>query len=350
MPKLEEVLYSGQIAEGALVYEFEKAFLSKYKYNLGMAMSSGSAALHTALLLAGVEPGDEVISTAMTAEPTNTSITQAGGKIVWADIDSESGNIDPDSIEKLINKKTKAIVVVHYAGYLARMKEIMRIASQYGVKVIEDCAHALGACYAGQFVGQEGDFALFSFQAIKHMTTVDGGFLLYKDSSLTEKAKRIRWFGMLKGVPRTEIDLSIQGYKYNMSNVTAEIGLLQLQHNIDKVIQRHIENGKYYDSQLNGIKGVKFARGDSFSEGSYWLYTMLVDNSERFEKALTEAGVSASKLHKPNHLHSFFKSSYRVLPGLNKFYKQLLHIPCGWWVTDEDRQKIVEVIKREALR
>ncbi|WP_409480063.1 DegT/DnrJ/EryC1/StrS family aminotransferase [Pseudobdellovibrio sp. HCB154] len=346
MPKIEEVLYSGQVAEGAFVYDFEKKFVEKYGYGQGLAISSGTAALHMALILAGVEDGDEVISTAMTAEPTNTSITQAGGKIVWADVDSASGNISPESIKENITSKTKAIVVVHYAGYPCRMDEIMKIAKEKNIKVIEDCAHALGAKYGKDFVGLQADFAIFSFQAIKHMTTVDGGFLLFKDNTLLEKAKRVRWFGMLKGVPRTEVDLSVQGYKYNMNNVTAQIGLQQLQHNIDQIIERHISNGLFYDQELSKIKGIDFARCDSQGRSSYWIYTLLTDNSKDLEKLLTENGISASKLHKPNYHHSFFKSSFKLLPQLEKFYDRLLHIPCGWWVTNEDRQRIVDVIKK----
>lgn len=350
MPKLENVLYSGQIAEGSVVYEFEKAFLSKYDYPIGIAMSSGTAALHTALLLAGVKPGDEVITTAMTAEPTNTTITEAGAKIVWADVDPTSGNLDPSSVASMVTKKTKVIVVVHYAGYPARMNEIMEVARQNGIKVIEDCAHALGARYNKRFVGQEGDFAIFSFQAIKHMTTVDGGFLVFKNDSLLEMAKRIRWFGMLKGIPRTEVDLTVQGFKYNMSNVTAQIGLLHLQSNIDHLIGQHIENGNFYDRELAKLPEIRFAKSDEFGQSSYWLYTMLVEDSERFERVLNSAGISASKLHKPNHLHSFFKSSWRDLPGLNEFYRRLIHIPCGWWITPPDREKICDVISNEAHR
>lgn len=345
MPRLENVLYSGMIAEGDAVYDFEREFGELFGVNNVLAMSSGTAALHAALVLAGVGPGDEVISTSMTAEPTNTSVLYCGAKVIWADVDPKTGNIDPTSVRNKITSKTKAILCVHYAGYPVRLRELRAIADEFGISLIEDCAHALGAKYDGHQVGTIGHFGIYSFQAIKHMTTVDGGILTVSDSSLVPAAKRFRWFGMLKGVPRTEVDITSVGYKYNMNNVGATIGLVQLKY-IDKVLQRHIDNGKYFDTELGKIQGMDFAQVEACAMPSYWLYTLLSEQSSDIEKALNVSGVSASKLHRPNHLHSIFKPSRSNLPGLDIFYKKLLHIPCGWWVTDEERQKIVEVLKK----
>jgi perosamine synthetase len=345
LPALEAVLYSGQVAEGQQVYEFEEQFSKQFNLPNVLAMSSGTAALHAALTLAGVESGDEVISTPMTAEPTNTSILYCGAKVVWADVDPSSGNIEPESIRQSITSKTKAIVVVHYAGYPVRLAEIRAIADEYGIPLIEDCAHALGATYDGENLGKVGDFGIFSFQAIKHMTTVDGGILTIADPKHITAAKKFRWFGMLKGVPRTEVDIQTVGYKYNMNNVNATIGLVQLQ-NISKLLDRHISNGCYYDTQLKSVSDVNFARCDVHSRPSYWLYTLLSESAADIEKALNAAGIMASKLHRPNNLHSIFRGSEKPLPGLDLFYKRLLHIPCGWWVSDEDRERIVDVIKK----
>jgi dTDP-4-amino-4,6-dideoxygalactose transaminase len=344
MPALEKVLYSGQVAEGSYVYEFEEKFGKQFNLQNVLGMSSGTGALHAALVLAGVQHGDEVISTPMTAEPTNTSILYCGAKVVWADVDPLSGNIDPESVRQNITSKTKAIIAVHYAGYPARLAELRAIADKHGLALIEDCAHALGAKYDGRGIGSIGDFSLFSFQAIKHMTTVDGGVLSVLDEKHITAAKKFRWFGMLKGIPRTEVDIQSIGYKYNMSNVTGAIGLVQLDY-IDSILARHKSNGRYYDRQLSTLDGIDFARCDVHAESSYWLYTLLSDNSENIEKALNAAGVAASKLHKPNNFHSIFRDSAKALPGLNAFYKRLLHIPCGWWVGDEERERIVDIIR-----
>ena len=345
MLALESVLYSGQIAEGQQVYDFEEKFSNCFKLPNVLAMSSGTAALHAALTLAGVLPGDEVISTPMTAEPTNTAILNCGAKVVWADVDPQSGNVNPDSIRQSITGKTKAIVVVHYAGYPVRLAEIRAIADEFDIPLVEDCAHALGATYDGKPVGTVGDFGIFSLQAIKHMTTVDGGMLTVADPKLMTAAKKFRWFGMLKGVPRTEVDIQTVGYKYNMNNVNATIGLVQLKY-ISDVINRHISNGQYYDEWFQSVPGVDFARCDIVAKPTYWLYTLLSDHAQEIEKALNAADVVASKLHRPNNLHSIFNNSKKPLPGLEKFYKRLLHIPCGWWVSDTDRERIVDVIKK----
>ncbi|MBI1624172.1 DegT/DnrJ/EryC1/StrS family aminotransferase [Comamonas suwonensis] len=345
MPSLERVLYSGQIAEGEQVYEFEERFSKHFGLSHVLAMSSGTAALHAALTLSGVSPGDEVISTPMTAEPTNTSILYCGAKVVWADVDPVSGNIDPNSILEKITSKTKAIIVVHYAGYPVRLAEIREIADRHGISLIEDCAHALGAKYDGNSVGLIGDFSIFSFQAIKHMPMVDGGVLICKEERHMRPAKKFRWFGMLKGVPRTEVDITSIGYKYNMNNVVATIGLSQLQV-IDARINAFKENGKYFDHELAKIPGLDFAKCDEKGESSYWLYTMLSDTSDEIEKSLAGAGIHASKLHRPNNFHSIFSQSETSLPGLEKFYQRLLHIPCGWWVSAEDRNHIVNALRK----
>jgi perosamine synthetase len=345
MPALEEVLYSGMIAEGEAVYRFEAAFGKHFGLKNVLALSSGTAALHAALRLSGVGPDSEVISTPMTAEPTNTSPLYLGAKIVWADIDPATGNLDPESVREHITPRTKAIICVHYAGYPVRLAELRAIADEFGIALIEDCAHALGARYDGMSIGNVGDFSIFSFQAIKHMTTVDGGALAFKDEKHMTAAKKFRWFGMLKGVPRTEVDIDSVGYKYNMNNVTATIGLSQLGY-IDHVIERHIENGRYYDNELRNVSGVDFAICDAYGQSSYWLYTLLTDSSADLEKSLGAGGVSASKLHRPNNLHSIFKSAHAALPGLSRFYNRLLHIPCGWWVDDATREQIVSIIRK----
>lgn len=345
MPELEKVLYSGVIAEGQQVYDFEGQFSKQFGLSNVLAFSSGTAALHAALLLAGVGQGDEVISTPMTAEPTNTSILYCGAKVVWADIDPVSGNLDPESVISVISSKTKAIIVVHYGGYPARLQELRDIADKYGIFLIEDCAHALGATYAGKGVGTIGDFSIFSFQAIKHMTTIDGGVLVIKNPNQLMAAKKIRWFGMLKGVPRTEVDISSIGYKYNMNNVTATIGLVQLM-GISKLLEKHKLNGQYYDNSIAKIPGLDFAICDQDGKSSYWIYTLLSEFSGDLEKTLNAAGIQASKLHRPNNKHTIFMGSNKNLSGLDKFYRRLLHIPCGWWVTDEKREEIISILQK----
>ncbi|MCL2665650.1 MAG: DegT/DnrJ/EryC1/StrS family aminotransferase, partial [Defluviitaleaceae bacterium] len=170
MPALENVLYSGFIAEGESVYEFEKQFGDYIGNPYCVSVNSGTAALHIALLLADVK-GGEVISTALTAEPTNVAIVLAGADVVFADVNESNGLINPKSVRKLINEKTKAIMLVHYAGMVCDMDEFNKISKEYNIPIIEDNAHALGSRYNGKPVGSNSPYTCFSFQAIKQMTT-----------------------------------------------------------------------------------------------------------------------------------------------------------------------------------
>jgi perosamine synthetase len=345
MPKIEEVLYSGYIAQGEVVENFERKFEEFIGSGYTLSLNSGTAALHIALILAGVKEGDEVISTAMTAEPTNVAIKIVGAKVRWADVDYETGNIAPKAIENAINEKTKAIIVVDYAGTPVDVKCIQEISIKYSIPVIEDAAHALGTTYNGKKAGNHFPFTVFSFQAIKHLTTVDGGALQIQDKELYEKGKLIRWFGLDKKLTRLENDIQIQGYKYHMNNVNATIGLVQLG-TIEELLQQYRTIGKYLDLKLKGLQGLETVVHYPNSESSYWLYTLKVDRRDDFIKMMVDNGFMASEIHKRNDLHTYLNDYPTEMPNLDKFYSRLVHIPCGWWVTLEDCDKMIELIKK----
>lgn len=344
MPALEEILYSGYIAEGEPVYEFERQFSTYLDNPHLLALHSGTDALHLSLILAGVGIGDEVISTALTAEPTNVAITMVGAKVVWGDVDIDTGLLCPKSVESLINEKTKAIILVHYAGMVCDMDSFNEISEKYNIPIIEDAAHALGSKYKNEMVGSNSQFTIFSLQAIKHITTVDGGILSFNSNEYIARAKRMRWFGLDKGKSRLENDVTETGYKYAMNNVNATIGLVQMKH-INTVVGKYISNGKYFDEALQNVNGIELIKYYKNTEPSYWLYTMKVKRRDDFMKKLADNNISASPLHYRNDFHSIFAQSKRELPNLDIFYSEMVHIPCGWWLSDEDRTKIVNVIK-----
>jgi len=256
MPELEKILYSGYVAQGEQVELFERAFESYIGGGYSLSLNSGTAALHVALILAGVTEGDEVISTALTAEPTNVAIKMTGAKIRYADVDVETGNISPSSIVDCINSSTKAIMVVDYAGVPVNVKEIQAISTEYNIPVIHDAAHALGAKYNGKKTGNHFPYTIFSLQAIKHLTTIDGGILQIKNKEEYERAKLIRWFGIDKKLSRLDNNIQFQGYKYHMNNVNATIGLIQLM-DIETIVDKYIDNGKYFDKELVNISGLE---------------------------------------------------------------------------------------------
>jgi dTDP-4-amino-4,6-dideoxygalactose transaminase len=344
IPELEKILYSGYIAQGEQVDSFEQIFNKYIGAGNALTLNSGTAALHIALILAGVKEGDEVISTPLTAEPSNVAIKMVGGHIRYADIDINTGSIDPKSIEKNINEKTKAILFVDYAGIPANIAAISEISNRFKIPVIEDAAHALGAKFDGKRLGSHFPYTVFSFQAIKHMTTVDGGILQIKDVQEFERAKLIRWFGIDKKKTRLENNIQEQGYKYHMNNINATIGIVQMKF-LERVVSQYIENGKYFDEALKGIPGIELLEYYPNSEPSYWLYTLKVERREDLIKKLASEGISASELHKRNDSHSFLNDFDQYLPNMNEFYDKMLHLPCGWWLDEDDRERIVKILK-----
>lgn len=345
LPALEKILYSGYIATGQAVDDFENQF-KEYIGNPNMlSLHSGTDALHLAFILAGVKPGDEVISTPMTAEPTNTSIAMVGAKVVWGDVDPRNGLLDPQSVRNLITDKTKAIVFVDYAGMVCDINAFRKISAETGIPFIEDAAHALGSKFNGRMTGCNAPYTIFSLQAIKHMTTVDGGFLAMEKSEELGRARRLRWFGLDKKRSRLENDITEVGYKYAMNNVNATIGLVQMKY-VRDIVGKYVENGKFYDQELANTDGVTIPYYYPDAEASYWLYTMKVEHRDEFIRMMEANGITASPLHHRSDTHSIFKESRRELPGMEEWYNNFVHIPCGWWVTEEDRCRIVELIKR----
>ncbi len=345
MPELQRVLYSGYVAQGEQVELFERAFEQYIGSGYSLSLNSGTAALHIALELCGVKSDNEVISTALTAEPTNVAIKMVGAKIRYADVDLNTGNICPASIEANINQKTKAILVVDYAGIPVNVPAIQAISKKYNIPVIHDAAHALGAKFNGVKAGGHFPYTIFSLQAIKHITTIDGGILQVLSKDEYERAKLIRWFGIDKKRTRLENNIQFQGYKYHMNNVNATIGLLQLE-TVAATVNSYIENGKFFDEALRGINGLELIQYYPGSEPSYWLYTLKVKDRVNFIKMMESNGIAASELHKRNDWHDYLNDFDSPLPVLDNFYSKMVHIPCGWWLNEDIRLKIVSIIKK----
>lgn len=345
MPKLEERIYSGYIAEGETVLEFEKNLSELLGNPFCLTLNSGTAALHIALNLIGLKEGDEVISTALTAEPTNTTILLTGAKVIFADVDVETGLISPDSIEANITPNTKAIMVVHYAGMVCDMERINAISEKNNIPVIEDAAHAFLSKFDGNYTGNNAPYTCFSFQAIKHLTTIDGGLLCLKNEEEYIRARKMRWFGLDKKIARMDNDINEAGYKYHMNNVNATVGLVQLQY-LNENVFKYIENGIFFDKALQNIEGITLLPYYTGTMPSYWLYTLKAERRNDFIKMMEANGIAASPLHLRNDRHSVFNAQKGITPNLDRFYEEFVHIPCGWWLTVDDREYIVETIKK----
>jgi perosamine synthetase len=343
------VLYSGFVGEGEEVKAFEQELADCLGVSSVVTVNSGTSALHLACHLSVDGTTDaEVISTPMTCMPTNSSIVRNGARIVWADIDPLTGNIDPDEIEPLITDKTRAIMMVHWGGNPCNIDRISEIGRAHGVKVIEDAAHALGATYQGQPIGRHSDFVIFSFQAVKQVTSVDGGCLVCREPAHDARARLLRWYGIDREVReltdlRCEIDVTEAGYKFHMNNVAASIGRENLKH-LDRIVARQRDNARFYDDAFRGANNVSAAPENPDGASACGLYTIHVANRDELMQGLKARGIGASKVHARNDTHSAFASFKRPLPKCEEFNRTHLCIPVGWWVSDSDRDRVAETV------
>jgi dTDP-4-amino-4,6-dideoxygalactose transaminase len=344
---ISETLQSRWLGQGPQVERFEDKFLQLVNADSGVAVGSGTDALHLSYILAGIESGDEVIVPVFTCTATNIPLLYLGAKIVFADIDPLTMNIDPKCIENLITEKTKAIVCVHYGGLPCDMKALKNIAQKYNLALIEDAAHAVGAEYSGQLIGNISDFTMFSFQAIKHITTGDGGFLTFKDSAILERAKQLRWFGIdrtAKQLGIWENDIQEIGFKYQMTDLSASLGLAGIEEFEDTLkIRRDLYT--YYNQLLSNIDSVQIiGKEDSIRKSAAWLYTICVENRKKLQEKLWANGIESRQVHYRNDRYSIFKDSKSNFPVMDAIEDKYLVLPLHTKMNIKDVERIVAVI------
>ncbi|MEO6327867.1 MAG: DegT/DnrJ/EryC1/StrS family aminotransferase [Ginsengibacter sp.] len=349
--KVSAVLQSTLLSEGKLVADFEEALTKTSGIINPVALSSGTAALHLALVVAGIGFGDEVVIPAQTFIATGLAVLMAGAVPVFADIQYETGNINPEDVKKKITDKTKAIIPVHWGGYPCDMDELKLIANKNNILLIEDAAHAIGAVYKNKSVGSISDMTCFSFQSIKHLTTGDGGALACKNADHFEKTMALRWFGIdRKNSPvsllgEREYNLTEVGYKYHLNDYAAALGLA----NIDCLqsnLERRREIADYYDNELKGVKGIELFKYEKDRKSSYWLYGFHVENRESFILKLKQAGIPSSVVHLGIHKNNIFKEHLKEqLTVQYTFDNSQIHIPVHNDLEKTQIEFIVSTIK-----
>ena len=339
-----EVLKSGMLAQGPKVDEFQNKFAKYVEAKYGIATSSGTTALHTALVAAGIKPGDEVITTPFTFAATSNSILYTQAKPVYADIDAKTFNLDPAKIEEQITDKTKAIVPVHLYGQPADMDGILEIAQKYNLKVIEDAAQAHGAVYKGKKIGSIGDFGCFSFYPTKNMTTGEGGMVTTNDEEYAEKAGMVRAHGESK-----RYEQSLLGYNYRMTDIAASIGLVQLKH-IDEFNKIRNENAKYLSEGLADVEGITTPVVADNVTHVFHQYTIRVSKDrDTFQKFLTDNQIGTG-IHYPIVLYK--QPYYQALsitgncPLAEEAASQVISIPVHPSLTTEEIDTIIDTIKK----
>jgi perosamine synthetase len=317
--------YGAYIGEGPEVKAFEQEFGEKFGFEHVAAVNSGSAALDIAYALAGIGAGDEVIVPVLTHPASALPGVHRGAKIIFADIE-EDLNVSVEDIERKITPNTKAIVFVHFAGNNRGLKEVLALAKERNIILIEDAAQAVGSEFWGK-----GDFTCVSLQAIKTLTSVDGGFIICKDKEMHDRAKRLRWFGYDRERKQKEGDTDIAepGFKYHMSDVTAAIGRGNMQSINTLIAQRHALGDEYKKHGINA---------------SVWFAHTLTPKREELMAHLKEHGVHAGVHHFRNDKYSIFGGKV-ALPNMDRLESQYMILPLHHGMSVQDVTNICTLIK-----
>lgn len=336
-------LDSGWVTLGPRTKQFEEDLAKYVGVKHAIAVSSCTAALHLSVIVAGIKKGDEVITTPFTFAATSNVLAILGATPVFVDIDPKTFNIDVSKIEEKITKKTRAIMPVHYGGQPVEMDKILKIARKYNLKVIEDAAHAIGTEYRGSKVGTFGDMTCFSFHPIKNMSTGDGGVVTTNNDKYAEMLQVLRLHGMSKDAWKRhskagswKYDIVAAGYKYNMTDIQAALGIHQLK-KLDKFIKIREKYAKIYDAAFSKIpelttpfvmKDIRHARN---------LYTIMIDtnklkiNRDDLVEELKNANIGVSVYFIPLYKFSFYKNNYKfkdsAFPVAENVYERIISLP-----------------------
>ncbi len=349
---LREPLKTGWAGLGPKTEEFEERFAQYIGVRYAVGVNSGTAALHLALKVMGVE-GHEVITTPMTFVSTNHAILYNNAIPVFTDIYPDTLNLDPDQIRRNITPRAKAIVVVHYGGHPCDMDPIMEIARSYGLRVVEDAAHGCGGEYKGRKIGSLADIACFSFHAVKNFATGDGGMITTNDPEIYERLKKLRWLGITKHTwARVEkdqryfwsYDVEELGFKYHMNDIQAAIGLAQLT-KLERNNQRRREIVKKYDEALADLEGIETPTVKDYAKSACHNYVIKLDGRDILSTYLREKGISTGVHYVPNNLYPMYKGFGKPTPVADAIWKKLLTIPLYPDLTDEELGKIIGSIK-----
>jgi perosamine synthetase len=346
---VKDILRSKWINTGIQEKLFRKKISEKFNIPYCVACTSGTAALRASYALLGIGPGDEVISTPYTFIATNTAILEQGAKPVFADVQYDTLNIDPQSVESKITKKTKAIVCVHYGGLPCDMDELWAIGKKYGLPVIEDSAHALGSKYKGSYIGSRGDIITFSLQAIKIITSGDGGIIATNNEEYYKILKKLVWFGIDRDEKKTNLldplpdRIDMLGFKYNMNDITATLGLVGID-NFEIPYKRRKTIGDKYRKELNDLRKIKLIEYALDRSPNYQIFPIHVENRLKFSTIMREKGIMVNVNNRRNDRYSIF-GGICELPNTARAEDDVILIPVHADLTNNDVDRIIDAVQ-----
>jgi len=355
LSKIQEALEYGYFGQAYLTEQFEKElanYLETDRYVV--SCNTGTSALHLSMEALGITNGDEVIVPSFTFAATIQAIIATGASPVFCDVDAKTGLIDPEVATTLINTKTKAIVVVHYSGTSCDMNTFLRLKDQYGIRIIEDAAHAIGTKYQGKFIGSFGDITCFSFDSIKVMTCGEGGAVVTSSKSLQDRMRAMRLLGIERENDTSKnwkkrsagYEISGPGFRYHMSNINAAIGLVQLT-KLTSFIQRRRDICEMYIDKLRDIYEVEYLT-DNVACIAPFLFTIKLSGGRRDELKLylRNNNVETNISYVPNHYHKYFdKFRTSNLKETEDLYDRILCLPLHPNLQNSDVEKVCYLLK-----
>ena len=343
LEEVQKVLDSGWVSQGPKVKEFEDKIAEYLSVKYTVAVTNCTSALHLSLLSIGVKKGDEVLVADYTFPATGHSVLYCGARPVFVDIDLKTYNINPESIEEKITERMKAIIPVHTFGQPAEMDEIMKIAKNHNLKVIEDAACAFGAKYKNKYAGTIGDVGCLSFHARKGITTGEGGMVVTNNKNLAEKIRNLSVFGMTTAWDRERSDRFIipkfteVGYNYKMSDITAAVGVAQLR-KLDRIIERKRELAKYWDEKLQEIEFIEPPYVSENVKHIYQSYVALVDNRinrNKLIETLMKEGIQTQIGTYASHIQPVYNSKDKC-PNSLEIFNMSIALPMYYMLEEKD--------------
>lgn len=348
----DAVLASGQIASGSKVQEFERLLGDATGQPHVVATDDMTSAMLMALTLAGVGANDEVLALAYSCMSSNAPIAQIGARPVWVDIDPRTASMSVDDLERAVTPRTRALSLYHVAGYPAAIREIADFCRLRGINLIEDCNAALGASVGGRAVGQWGDFAVYSFYPNRQVSALEGGALACRQPGMAERARRLRRFGIDPSTFRNQngeinaaSDITEIGWSASFSQLGAAVGLQHLA-TLPERLARVRAIAQRYRLAFAAIDELVPVDTTPGGEAAYWGFLILARRRDALLTALKAAGIQVSMLHHRNDDYSGFRAQRRDLPGTDEFMRGVLALPCGWWLSDDQVDFVIDTTMR----
>jgi len=350
---LRDTLESEWVGRGPRSIQFEERFAAYIGVEHAVALNSATAALHLGLMCAEVE-GQEVLTSSLTWVSSSESILLAGGRPVFCDVEPDTLNISVEDMARKITPTTRAIVVVHYGGHACDMDPIMALARDHGLTVIEDAAHGCGGQYKDRKLGSMGDIGAFSFQATKNMTTGDGGMLVTNDGALADRVRKLRWCGITKPtwerfrpdqVKRSWVyEVAEVGYKYEMNDLAAAMGLAQLDR-LEACNNRRRQLMARYREALAGVEGLTFLTNRDYALSACYNAVLQVEERDELYAYLDRQDIDSNVHFYPNHLLQIFRPYTTRLPVAEDVWQRILSVPLYPGLTDAQQDRVIDRLR-----